>query len=119
MELYAEDAEVVDMIYGNELVGKDAIAGFLAWDDAPVEVVGGGPALVVERQVSDGSSVAAEGYFRRFEFNGEELGPWRFTIWLTFNAEGRIVREVDWINYTPREKYLGGQDLNSKLHGSR
>ena len=115
MAFYADDAEVVDMIYGNKLVGKEAIAGFLAWDKAPVSVVGDGPALIVERQVGSGHAVATEGYFRPFVFNGERLGPWRFTIWLTFNAEGKIVQETDWINYTPREKYLGGENMNAAL----
>jgi hypothetical protein len=57
--------------------------------------------------------VVAQGYFKPFSYDGKSFGPWRFVIILEFNDDGKIVREIDWINYTPRENFLGGKDINT------
>lgn len=112
MSFFADNAELVDMVYGHRADGAAEIAAFLDWSRGSFRVVDGKQALVVDRQVAQGNQVVTHGVFRTFEFNGETLGPWAFTIWLTFSPEGKILREEDWINYTPRENYLGGVNMN-------
>jgi hypothetical protein len=73
----------------------------------------GPPALEVTALTAQGSRVVAQGYFKPFSYDGKFFGPWRFVIILEFNDDGKIVREIDWINYTPRENFLGGKDINT------
>ncbi|MBY6187301.1 nuclear transport factor 2 family protein [Marinobacter hydrocarbonoclasticus] len=115
MSFYADEAVLEDMVYGHYAEGKSEIRSFLDWSRGAFRVVGGGPALSLSSLVSDGNTVVAEGHFRAFEFEGEPLGPWRFVIWLEFDDAGQITRQTDWINYTPRRNYLGGENRNEAV----
>lgn len=112
MAMFAEDARLEDMIYGFHAKDKSAIRAFLNWHDQQFKLPEGRPSMVVQKQMVDGNKAAVEGYFTPFEYQGKAMGPWRFLIWLEFNDEGKIIREVDWINYTPRKDFLGGLDMN-------
>ncbi len=113
MAFYAEEAQLEDLIYGHFAQDKTAIRAFLNWEDDKFSLANGPPALEVTALTSDGSRVVAQGYFKPFKYGDNLFGPWRFVIILEFNDEGQIVREIDWINYTPREKFLGGKDINT------
>ncbi|MBY6095776.1 nuclear transport factor 2 family protein [Ferrimonas balearica] len=115
MAFYAEDAVLEDMVYGHIAEGREAIRRTLDWSRGEFRVLDGGPALTLTETVEDGSVVVVNGYFRPFEFGGDALGPWRFTIWLEFNDSGAIQRQTDWINYTPRQRYLGGENRNDAV----
>jgi len=115
MSFYAENAQLEDIIYGNFLQNKSGIREFLNWDRGSYRVLGGKNALIVTAQYVDGNTVVTEGYFSAFEYDGKTLGPWLFVIVLEFNHENKIVRQTDWINYTPRESFLGGENRNDKI----
>ena len=112
MSFYADHAVLEDMIYGHLAQDKASIREFLDWSLGDFSVVDGKPALEVRELVIDGNTAVARGFFNRFVFQGREMGPWRFVIWLAFNEDGKIVRHTDWINYTPRKEFLGGENLN-------
>lgn len=38
-----------------------------------------------------------------------------FNTWLDFDEHGKIIKHTDWINYTPREKFLGRKNLNERI----
>lgn len=115
MTFYADDAVLEDIVYGNDIKSKKAIGKFLNWSDSKYIMSGVGLSLVVQKQLVQGNKAVVEGYFSQFTYNDDTLGPWRFIIWLEFDDNGKINREVDWINYTPRKKFLGGKNMNNKL----
>jgi hypothetical protein len=113
MGFYAEEAQLEDLIYGHFAEDKASIRAFLNWNDNKFELPNGPPALEVTSLTAQSSRVVAQGYFKPFSYDGKSFGPWRFVIILEFNDDGKIVREIDWINYTPRENFLGGKDINT------
>ena len=113
LSFYDEKAQLEDLVYGHHAKSKTDIEQFFAWNDGKFALVKPGPALVIQKQVFEGNKVATEGYFTEFTYDGQQMGPWRFLIWLEFNSSGKIIRHVDWINYTPKENFIGGQNLNS------
>lgn len=115
MAMYDDKAVLEDMIYGFYAKDKSVIRAFFNWHDGHFELPSGPPALVVEKQAFDGTLVITEGHFTRFKYKGKAMGPWRFVIWLEFNEQGKIIRQVDWINYTPRKDFLGGKNMNKEL----
>lgn len=112
---YSEDAVLEDLVYGNQVRGKAALRAFFRWESDPVKFEGG-RSLVISEQVVRGNQVVTKGHFTEFEYQGQTMGPWRFVIWHEFNALGQIIRQEDWINYTPRESFLGGENLNKFTH---
>ena len=116
MAMYAEDAVLEDPVLGYRMVGKAEIKKFLDWPNPNFRKIDNQPTLVIQKQLIEGNKVVSEGYFPRFEWQGNALGPWRFVAWLEFNEQGKIIRHVDWINYTPKEKFVvGGGNLNDLI----
>ncbi len=115
MEFYDENAVLEDIVYGNYIESKSKIAAFLNWHDVNFSSGSVAQTLVIQKQVFDNNIVVTEGYFTPFAYAGSDMGPWRFVIWLEFDQNNKIVRHVDWINYTPRANYLGGENLNERL----
>ena len=112
MAFYADDAILEDLIYGHIAQGKSEIRAFLNWNDGKFALSNGATAMRVNKLHADGRYVYAQGVFNAFSYSGKPHGPWRFLIALEFNREGQIIRHIDWINYTPRESFLGGKNLN-------
>ena len=85
-------------------------------DQAQLEVLAGKPVLTISKHVIDGRNVITEGYFNQFKYKGQVLGPWLFVIVHQFNDKNKIIKQTDWINYTPRKQFLGGKNMNQGLH---
>ncbi|TDF37639.1 nuclear transport factor 2 family protein [Alteromonadaceae bacterium M269] len=115
MSFYDDNAQFNDIIYGNHLSGKHEIAEFLNWNKGHFKLLSGNEILTVTSQTVEDNSVVTEGYFHQFSYDKQNLGPWLFIIKLEFNDQGKVVKQTDWINYTPREHFLGGQNMNNKL----
>jgi ketosteroid isomerase-like protein len=101
LDFFAEDAVVEDIVNGDLVEGQEAIGQFFNWSNPHVERLES-RALVVRSLVVEGNEAVAHGYFTRFRYDGRELGPWRFVIWLVLDPEGRILRRTDFIHY-PQE----------------
>ena len=114
LAFYADEIVLHDMVYGDEIIGKAAVKGFLRWQDPAVEL-NYEKSLVVTAQVIDGNHVITRGYFLPFKYHGQSLGPWHFVIWHTFDQHGKIIEQTDWINYTPKEQFVDGMDLNQNI----
>lgn len=111
MSLYAEDAELQDLVYGKHAIGVAQIRAFYNWQVGEFKMLK--PyALVVTEQVVEDKVVVTRGYFTQFEYYGQIAGPWQFIIWQQFNDRNKITQQYDWINYTPKETYIGGDNMN-------
>ncbi len=115
MDFYADDVVVQDIVYGNELAGKSEVKAFFDWNRGQFELLDGKDILTITRQTLEAQTVVTEGYFHRFRFNDQTLGPWRFVMIHELDDDSKIIKQVDWINYTPRENFLGGLDMNKGL----
>lgn len=115
MSFYSDVMVLEDMIFGFHAPNKEVFRDFFDWNKGGFSVIGNKPALVITDQVIDENSVVTRGYFNAFIYEEVEYGPWRFVTWLDFDEHGKIIKHTDWINYTPREKFLGGENLNERV----
>ncbi|KPV93966.1 hypothetical protein AN214_03998 [Pseudoalteromonas sp. P1-9] len=115
MDFYDDNAQLDDIIYGNTLNNKKEIAAFFAWDNGQFEVLDDKPILILTKQVIEGNTAITQGYFNQFKYNKQVLGPWLFVIVHQFNDQNKIIKQTDWINYTPRKQFLGGKNMNQGL----
>ncbi|MGH1366338.1 MAG: hypothetical protein ACRBF0_22450 [Calditrichia bacterium] len=77
---------------------KAALAEFFNWDNPgfkKIEV----QALIITEQIIDGKKVTTKGYFTPFKWGEARFETMHFTTLLTFNEQGKIIKQVDWINY--------------------
>lgn len=103
MAFYAENASVNDVVYGFSAQGETNIRAFFDWHRGQFSTVLPGPILHVTRQVVSSDQVITEGQFHQFKYNGQTLGPWEFVIWQQYSAQGLILQQQDWINYSPKK----------------
>ena len=115
MLFYSENAQFEDIIYGNSFSNKIEIRKFLAWDKGNFKVLSGGRTLTVTKQVVSNNTAITEGFFHEFSYDGSKLGPWLFVIIQEFNSDNKIIKQTDWINYTPRDNFLGGKNMNDSF----
>lgn len=111
MAMYAQEAELQDINYGNHILGRKAIRDFFQWDAGNVKLLHD-KTLIVEKMVLKDNQAISRGHFTEFEYGGTKMGPWRFVIWLEFDQQGKIIKQTDWINYTPKDQFTGGKNLN-------
>lgn len=111
LAFYSESIVLEDLVYGERVHGKEALRGFYRWDSGEVKLIDG-EALKVTKQLVSSNQAVTRGVFLPFYFHGKKMGPWRFVIWQEFDENGHIIKQFDWINYTPKETFIGGENLN-------
>lgn len=109
---YAENAQLIDVVYGHHAQSKLEIAKFLDWQRGEFALLDGDKVLTITEQVTQGSTVITQGYFHRFNYDGNVMGPWLFSIILEFDDNNKIIKQTDWINYMPKESFIGGKNIN-------
>lgn len=102
--------------FDNDLAFEDPIAGyqfetlerftaFYNWPDPGFSKHPDYPeTLVLDELIVVGNRSIGVGHFTPFQWQGSTYGdtePMQFTIWLEWNNEGKITRQVDWIDYPP------------------
>jgi hypothetical protein len=115
MTYYADNAQFEDIIYGNSFNSKVEISNFLEWNKGEFKILNGNKALTVTRHTFGVNTAITEGFFHTFSYDGQKLGPWLFVITQEFDSNHKIIRQTDWINYTPRVDFLGGKNMNDEL----
>ena len=119
MAFYAPNAQLQDIVYGNDLSNKTEIHHFLNWNKGEFQLLSGSHILTISQQIQQANIVVTQGYFHAFTYDGDTFGPWLFTIILEFDESGKIIKQTDWINYTPKEMFLGGQNMNNRIINDR
>ncbi|MFT6827204.1 MAG: hypothetical protein ACJAZV_000485 [Roseivirga sp.] len=87
-----------DMINGDRVEGKEAFSEFFDWKN-PDYVKLDSAALYIREQIIDNNKVVTTGHFTAFKWGELEIEAMQFTSILTFNSSGKIIKQVDWINY--------------------
>lgn len=98
MSYFAEDVVLEDIMNGDKIEGKVALKKFFDWDN-PNYSKAREKALIVEDLIVQGNKAMARGVFTGFKWQGYAFDPMHFSIILEFNDAGKIVKEIDWINY--------------------
>jgi len=111
MDFYAKEAMLKDVVYGVELHGRQEISKFFDWHRGEFKTVSPGPILRITSHLISSNIAISRGIFEEFDYNKERLGPWEFIIWQEFNESGKIVRQDDWINYSPKKILIGTQGV--------
>ena len=104
---YAEEAILKDIVYGVELKGIKEISEFFDWSRGSFKLAESGGILEITSQIVSENKVITEGRFEEFYYADKKMGPWEFVIWQEYNASGKIVKQNDWINYTPKKILIG------------
>lgn len=97
MAFYDEAIVLEDIINGDSIVGIQQLGAFFNWNRPGLARTN--PALIIEDQIIDGNKVVTKGYFTPFKWQGQLFEAMYFVTFLYFNEEGKIYKQVDWINY--------------------
>lgn len=98
LSFYNEDIVLEDIINGDRVVGKAALRNFFDWKNPDFKSLDSNRLVIHERIISDQQAVV-KGHFSRFSWGGTEFEAMHFTTILTFDTAGKIIKQVDWINY--------------------
>ncbi len=98
LDFYEEDLVLEDMVMGEKIFGKQSFAEFFAWENPEFKKLDS-LTLVLEEQYVVGNTVISQGYFNPFQWGDAQFEAMQFTTILSFNAQGKIIKQVDWINY--------------------
>lgn len=97
-EFYSDSVVLEDMVNGDRIVGKQALEKFFDWSNQDFQLLEK-EALVVKDIFVAGNVAVVYGYFTPFKWGETEFEAMHFTTQLDFDKEGKIVKQVDWINY--------------------
>ncbi len=103
VDQYSPDLVFEDPLANMALISREEFKAFYHWPDPSFSKHPDHPeTLVLEDLVVQGNLTIGTGYFTPFNYQGftyAEDEPMRFAIWLTWNDDGKIIKQVDWIDY--------------------
>jgi hypothetical protein len=103
LSFYRYDMQFEDIMLQIKIFNKEDFKSFYNWPEgdfqkAPPDA----PHLVLQTLAVNDSAAVGRGYFNPFYYNGE-LNEWKwgseFTIWLFFDEQLKIKRQIDFIEY--------------------
>lgn len=95
---YGEEIVLEDMINGDRIVGKEALKNFFDWGNPDFKSLDANY-LVVSEKIIQKNKAVIKGYYTSFQWKETKFEAMHFTTILTFDASGKIIKQVDWINY--------------------
>ncbi|MEX0361811.1 MAG: nuclear transport factor 2 family protein, partial [Allomuricauda sp.] len=98
LDFYDDTVVLEDIINGDRIEGKQALRSFFDWSNPDFELLEES-SLVVNEITVDDNRVVVSGYFTPFKWGDTEFEAMHFTTLLTLNESGKIIKQVDWINY--------------------
>lgn len=101
LSFYSDSIVLEDIVNGDKLRGKRALKDFFNWNNRAFKKISPYN-LVVEQKIIEGNTAVLKGYFTKFKWGESEFGPMYFTTMLTFDDSGKIIKQLDWVNY-PKE----------------
>jgi hypothetical protein len=98
IDFYDESILLKDMINGDSIAGKEELKIFFDWNNPDFEKNDISSVIVNEKIVHD-NKIVIQGYFTSFKWRDTKFEAMHFATVLTFNKAGKIIEQVDWINY--------------------
>jgi uncharacterized protein YutD len=98
LEFYSDSIVLEDIVNGDRILGKQSLEKFFDWSNKDFQLVEE-KALAVKDIFVAGHVAVVYGYFTPFKWGETEFEAMHFTTQLDFDKEGKIVKQVDWINY--------------------
>ena len=98
IDFYDENIVFEDIINGDRIAGKEKLKIFFDWNNPDFKRLEDNILEVTEIIIKN-NKVVVKGYFTRFKWRKTEYEAMHFTTLLTFNELGKIIKQVDWINY--------------------
>ncbi|WP_411031209.1 nuclear transport factor 2 family protein [Spongiimicrobium sp. 3-5] len=98
LSFYHDDVILEDIVNGDKIEGKRALTAFFDWQN-PNFHKSDAVTLVIDHQVFDETTVVTKGYFTPFKWGEHSFEAMHFTTILIFNTSGKIIKQIDWINY--------------------
>ncbi len=103
LSFYRYDMHFEDIMLQIKIFSKEDFKNFYNWEEGNFQKLSSDqPHLVLKSLVVNDSVAVGTGYFNPFYYNGE-LQDWKwgseFTIWLQFDEQLKIKRQVDFIEY--------------------
>ncbi|MCG8330728.1 MAG: hypothetical protein MI974_23730 [Chitinophagales bacterium] len=98
LDFYADSILLEDIVNGDKIVGKQSLRNFFDWSNPDFELLEENSLYVLEQLVNKNKAVV-KGYFTAFKWGDATFEAMHFTTIFTFNESGKIVKQVDWINY--------------------
>ena len=101
LSFYRDDILFKDANLGYEARGIEAFKDFYNWPDTSFrKIVQDQKHLVLENMMVQDSIVVGRGRLNPFFWNNElQEWPKDFTIWLYFDENMKIYRQIDWVRY--------------------
>ncbi len=98
LNYYHKDIVLIDIISDQIVTGRQEIKTFFDWDNTKFKVIGG-ELLEIKEIISSGEKLVVNGKFNKFSWGQQEFDPMPFTTIFTLDKQGKIIRQIDWINY--------------------
>ncbi len=98
LEFYDDKIVLTDIINGDLVTGKNELKDFFDWNNPNFKSLDSN-SLIISEKIIDKNQAAIKGYFTPFQWGETRFEAMHFTTILTFNDSGKIIRQVDWINY--------------------
>lgn len=98
MAFYDDNVVLEDIVNGDRVEGKAALGKFFNWD-SPGYKLQDTVAIRVTETVIEGDRAVVSGYFTPIVWDTLRIEAMHFTTLLQWNKDGKISKQVDWINY--------------------
>lgn len=101
LSFYRDDVQFKDANLSYETQGIEAFKEFYNWPDTSFrKIVDEQQHLVLETMMVEDSIVVGSGRLNPFFWNNElQEWPDSFTIWLYFDKNMKIYKQIDWVRY--------------------
>ena len=98
LAFYDDNIVLEDIILGEKMEGMLAFKRFFDWGNPNFSKTDS-LTLIIKDQIIKGNTAVTSGYFTPFIWGDTTFEAMYFNTILTFNAGGKIQKQVDWINY--------------------
>ena len=98
LDYYDNNIVFEDIINGDMIIGKSNLRNFLDWGNPNFKMLESNSLKITEKIIQE-NKAAIKGYFTKFQWGENEFEAMHFTTILVFNDSGKIIKQVDWINY--------------------
>lgn len=100
MGFYSESTTYIDAVPQINIEGKENIQNQYNWTDPSYKIHPQFPKTVkINQMISNDSIVIVSGIYNPYYYNGKLINKMQFNSWLYFNKDGKIEKQVEWVQY--------------------